>query len=215
MKKLGVVALILVGASTIVLLVMLVFKAVQNQKKIEQFQLTQTAGVATQSAALTLTAVPTETPLPTFTFTPEPTETPTPEPTATSAPTATEQLSLVEGCDIAAFITDVTVPDGKEFDPGTKFVKTWRLLNDGSCTWNRNYKIYFVSGDRMSGEKSQQLTSIDVPPGASIDVSVELQAPDDPGTYQGYWGLKNTNGLAFGVGPAGKSFYVQIKVVGP
>ncbi|MFL7812191.1 MAG: NBR1-Ig-like domain-containing protein [Anaerolineales bacterium] len=215
MKKLGVVALILVGASTIVLLVMLVFKAVQNQKKIEQFQLTQTAGVATQSAALTLTAVPTETPLPTFTFTPEPTVTATLEPINIVIPTETKPAVLVEGCDVAAFITDVTVPDGQEFDHDTKFVKTWQILNDGSCTWNSFYKIYFVSGDKMSGPNNQQLTAIDVPPGASIDVSIEMRAPKEPGTYRGYWGLKNTNGLEFGVGPAGVPFYVEIKVVGP
>lgn len=215
MKKLGVVALIVVGASTVVLLVMLVLKAIQNQKKIEQFQLTQTAGVATQSAAQTLTAVPTETPLPTATATPEPTATATLEPINTIEPTETEPAVLVEGCDVAAFITDVTVPDGQEFDPDTKFVKTWQILNDGNCTWNSFYKLYFVSGDKMSGPTSQQLTAIDVPPGASIDVSVELRAPDEPGTYRGYWGLKNTNGLEFGVGPAGVPFYVEIKVVGP
>ncbi len=215
MKKVGIIALVVVGASTLLLLVMLVFKAVQNQQKIKQFQLTQTAAEATLWAGQTLTAVPTETPLPTSTFTPEPTGTATLEPTATIAPTETEQPVLVEGCDVAAFITDVTVPDGKEFDPGTKFVKTWQILNDGTCTWNSFYKLYFVSGDKMSGPTSQQLTVVDVPPGASIDVSVELTAPDDPGTYRGNWGLKNTNGLEFGVGPAGVPFYVEIKVVGP
>ena len=60
---------------------------------------------------------------------------------------------------------------------------------------------------------SQTLTAIDVPPGASIDVSVELRAPQEPGTYRGYWGLKNTNGLEFGVGPSAQPFYVEIKVV--
>ena len=123
--------------------------------------------------------------------------------------------NVIEGCDVAAFITDVTVPDGQEFDPDTKFVKTWRLLNDGSCTWNSYYKLYFVSGAKMSGPTSQTLTAIEVPPGASIDVSVELRAPDEPGTYRGYWGLKNTNGAEFGVGPADKPFYVEVTVIGP
>jgi len=215
MKKFGIIALILVGGSTAVLLIMLVLKAVQNQQKLKQFQFTQTAAVATQWAGQTLTAVPTETPLPTATFTPEPTATPTIEPTATIAPTATEPAALVEGCDVAAFVTDVTVPDGQEYDPDAKFTKTWRLLNDGSCTWNSFYELYFVSGDRMSGPRSQQLTAIEVPPGASIDVSVELRAPEEAGTYQGNWGIKNTNGLAFGIGPAGVPFYVKIKVVNP
>jgi hypothetical protein len=214
MKKLGLLPVILLALSTIALLVMFVLKAVDNQKQIKLLQLTQTAAAATREAEQTLAAIPTATPLPTATYTPEPTATPLP-PTATIEPTETEQVITVEGCDVAAFITDVTIPDGKEFDPGAKFTKTWRLLNDGSCTWNSFYKVYFVSGAKMSGPTSQKLTSVDVPPGASIDVSVELRAPEDPGTYRGYWGLKNTNGLAFGVGPAGKPFYVEIKVVGP
>lgn len=215
MKKLGIIALILVGGSTAVLLIMLVLKAIQNQQTVKQFQYTQTAAVATQWAVQTLTAVPTETPLPTVTFTPEPTATPTIEPAATATPQATEQPAFVPGCDVAAFVTDITVPDGQEYDPETKFTKTWRLLNDGSCTWNTNYQLYFVTGDRMSGPKSQQMTAIEVPPGASIDVSVELRSPEEVGTYRGYWGLKNADGVEFGIGSAGNPFYVKIKVVQP
>jgi hypothetical protein len=213
MKRLGNVLMIVLGISTLALLALFVSKAVENRKVRQQYNLTQTAAVATGWAEQTIAAIPTETPLPTST--PEPTVTPTPEPSPTLEPTPTEQPLLIEGCDVAAFVSDVTVPDGTEFDPDTKFVKTWRLLNDGSCTWTSSYKLYFVSGNKMSGPDSQQLTAIDVPPGASIDVSVELRAPQEPGTYQGYWGFKNTQGGEFGVGPAGNSIYVQIKVVEP
>jgi hypothetical protein len=215
MKKIGLLPVILLALSTIVLLVMFVLKAFDNQKQIKMLQLTQTAAAATLEAEQTLAAIPTATPLPSATFTSEPTATPTTEPTSTATPQATEQPVFVAGCDVAAFITDVTVPDGKEFDPGTKFTKTWRLINDGSCTWKANYELYFVSGDRMSGPKSQQLTAIEVPPGASIDVSVELRAPEEAGTYQGNWGIKNANGLTFGIGSGAVPFYVKIKVVNP
>lgn len=213
MKKMGLVALGLVIVSTMILLVLFVLKAIENQNQLKEIGLTQTAMVSTQWAEDTLAAIPTETPLPSATLTPEPTATPTLEPTATSAPTDTQASVLIEGCDVAAFVDDVTIPDGKELDPDTKFIKTWRLYNDGTCTWNRNYRLYFVSGDQMSGPSSQQLTPLEVPPGASIDVSVELRTPDEPGTYKGYWGLKNTNGAEFGIGPAGQPFYVEVKVV--
>jgi len=212
MKKAGIIAVILMAASTLVLLVLFVLKAIDNNKQLALISQTETAAAATNWAEQTIAAIPTETPLPTSTATPEPSPT-APPPTPTEAATATEEVIVIEGCDEAAFLADVTIPDGKELDPDTKFTKTWKLLNAGSCTWNLYYKLYFVSGDKMSGPSSQQLVPFDVPPGASIDVSVELRAPDEPGKYRGYWGLKNTNGVEFGIGPSGQPFYVQITVV--
>ena len=83
---------------------------------------TQTEFAMTQNA-------PTKTPIP-------PTATPVP-PTNTPVPTA------ITYCDWAAFITDVTVPDGTQFAPGEVFTKTWRLKNIGTCTWTPDYDIAF------------------------------------------------------------------------
>ena len=46
-----------------------------------------------------------------------------------------------------------------------------------------------------------------VDPGDSIDISLELVAPGEPGTYRGQWQLSTTNGELFGTKP-----YVQIIV---
>ena len=215
MKKLGLVPIILLGLSTLALLVLFVLKAIDNNKQLALIGQTQTAVAATNWAQQTIAAIPTETPTPTATATPEPTFTPTSTVTATPEPSPTVETPVVEDCDEATFIADVTIPDGTELSPETNFTKTWRLLNAGTCTWNPNYKLYFVSGDMMSGPSSQQLVTIEVPPGASIDVSVELLSPNKPGTYLGYWGLKNANGVRFGLGPTGQPFSVQIKVVEP
>jgi hypothetical protein len=153
---------------------------------------------------------PTETPLPTETDIPEPTSTiyvPThtldPDDPANAPP---------EGCNVAGFITDVTAPDNTEVDRKVKFMKTWRLKNDGTCTWNDDYTIYFYSGDQLGGPKSQELTSVEVPPGATIDVSVLLTAPKDPGKYKGYWAFKDPNGFHFGISRYGNPIYVKIIV---
>ena len=34
---------------------------------------------------------------------------------------------------------DVNVPDGTQMTPGQQFVKTWRIKNDGICTWGAGY----------------------------------------------------------------------------
>jgi len=215
MKKPGLLPLILLGLSTLALLVLFVLKAIDNNRQLALIRQTQTAVVATDWAQQTIAAIPTETPTPTATATPAPTLTPLPTVTATPEPTPTEEILVEEDCDEATFVADVTFPDGTELEPGTPFTKIWRLLNAGTCTWNPNYKLYYVSGDLMSGPSSQQLVTIEVPPEASIDVSVELISPNKPGSYLGYWGLKNASGVRFGLGPSGQPFSVAIKVVEP
>ena len=215
MKKIGWLPIILLGLSTLALLVLFVVKAVDNNKQRALISQTQTAAVATTWAEQTIAAIPTETPTPTATFTPTPTQTPTATPTETPTPepSPTDEFPEFGDCDEATFIGDVTIPDGTELAPGASFTKTWRLLNAGTCTWNPNYKLIFVSGDQMDGPASQQMVNLEVPPGTSIDVSVDLVAPDSAGTYRGYWALKNDNNVRFGIGPTGQAFYLEIEVV--
>jgi hypothetical protein len=212
MKKIGLVPIILLGLSTLALLILMVMKVIDNNQQRAIINQTQTAVVATNSAIQTLAAIPTNTPVPTATATLTPTLTPTA--TETLSPTPTEVIPTVEACtDQATFLEDVTIPDGTELEPGTSFTKTWKLLNAGTCTWNPNYKLIFDSGDQMSGPDNQQLINLDVPPGASIDVSVELVAPSTTGTYRGDWALRNAAGIRFGLGSGAGSFYLEIQVV--
>ncbi|KIM47460.1 hypothetical protein M413DRAFT_22123 [Hebeloma cylindrosporum] len=110
----------------------------------------------------------------------------------------------------AAFVEDVTVPDGQVFPPGAEFVKCWRLLNDGGHDWPESTELVFVAGEPLSVEKTQSMTVElgKVSAGAEIDVwTGELKAPDVPGRYVGYWRLK-ANGELFG-----NSLWIDINVV--
>lgn len=130
--------------------------------------------------------------------------------TATSQPLQAGQPSLTPiPCNRASFVEDITVPDNTSITAGKAFTKTWKLKNVGSCTWTSGYSIVFDSGDQMSGPASQQLTNGTVAPGQTIDVSVNLIAPNSPGTYKGNWKLKDSGGAIFALstGP----FWVQIK----
>jgi len=170
-------------------------------------QLTLDAGAA---AAATLTQVavspPTATPLPTVTpLPPMPTPTATkPKPTPTPLP-----------CDWAQFVTDVTVKDGTTFPPNTEFIKTWRLKNIGSCTWTTGYTVVFYNGTSMSDRVAWNLPK-QVPPGDTVDVSIELTAPDTEGRYRGDYLLRNVSGTLFGIGSDGNApFWVDINVSSP
>jgi hypothetical protein len=139
---------------------------------------------------------------------------PTPQPTATQQPTNQPTFTPTSiPCDRASFVADVTVPDGTEINKGETFSKTWRILNNGSCTWNSNYDLVFDSGDAMSGPVDLDLTGT-VAPGQTVDLSVELTAPNATGTYKGFWKLRNASNATFGIGLDGSNpFWVEIKVV--
>jgi hypothetical protein len=109
-------------------------------------------------------------------------------------------------------VADVSVPDGMVFSSGATFTKTWRLRNSGSCTWSSSYTLVFVSGDQIGGPEAITLPKA-VASGQSVDLTVQLVAPDAPGMYRGYWQLKNESGAIFGLGPAYKPFWVEIKVL--
>ncbi|OJX38291.1 MAG: hypothetical protein BGO78_09785 [Chloroflexi bacterium 44-23] len=147
------------------------------------------------------TAIPPQPTIAVATITPIPTQAPTSTPT--SLP-----------CDAAKFIDDVTVPDDTVMAPGATFTKTWRLKNTGSCVWSTNYAIVFDSGTSMNGPASKQLTA-SVAPGQTVDISVDLKAPDKPDTYKANWKLRNANGVIFGLGNDNKPFWAQIKVASP
>jgi Ig-like domain from next to BRCA1 gene len=117
--------------------------------------------------------------------------TPTSQETAPSTPVPTGPSG-----DRAIFVKDVTIPDGTVLAPGAAFTKIWKLQNAGTSTWTSSYSLAFVSGEQMGTITSVPLEQ-SVPPGQQIDVSVNLVAPVNPGTYQGYWKMKNASGQFF------------------
>jgi hypothetical protein len=185
--------------------------------------LTETAMVemVEKSVILTVAAFPsptlpptaTELPTGTPTVTETPTETATPTMVLVSSPTSTRfQGDAGSGyeaniCDNAAFVSDVSVPDGTRFAQGTTFTKTWRLSNTGTCTWTDDYSVTFVNGSKMNGSSPQELQIQNLKPGETIDISIVLVAPSQFGSHTGYWRLQNGSKVAFG-----DTFYVQIQV---
>jgi hypothetical protein len=124
----------------------------------------------------------------------------------------TGPVSAAAYCDWAGFVADVTVPDGTAFAPSATFAKTWRLKNIGTCTWSTSYALVFDSGTQMGASSTVNLPA-SVAPGQLIDVTVNMTAPSNSGTFRGYWKMRNANGVIFGIGSgASSSFWVEINV---
>ncbi len=138
------------------------------------------------------TAVPLATlpPLPTAASTNAP-ATQTPVPPAETA-TATVPPPCVDN---SKFIADVTIPDGTIFTPGAVFTKTWRVQNNGNCTWT-NYSLVFISGTQMAASGIFPVPN--TPPGGTADLTVPMTAPANYGSYQGLWRMRNAAGQLFG-----------------
>lgn len=176
-----------------------------------QAMMTQVSGKATTPPLITATPranAPTTTPAQaTSTKAPE-------EPTQPPAATSTSTPKPVP-CDAAAFVSDVSVPDGSTFTSNTQFVKTWRLKNVGTCTWSTSYAVVFIEGNAMSTPAATNLPG-KVAPNETIDISLTMTAPATAGTYRGNWKLRNASGVIFGTGQSGNgSFYAEIKVAAP
>jgi hypothetical protein len=161
----------------------------------------QTAAAQTVEALFSLTPTASLTPI-AATFTPFPTLT-----VNTNTPAAT----ATSNCNVAQFITDVTIPDGTVFAPGAAFTKKWRIKNIGSCAWS-GFSMTFDSGDSMGGPASKPVAAVN--PGQEIDLEVNLTAPASAGNYRGYWRLVTSGNVLVPMvnGYQGKSFYVDIKV---
>jgi len=115
--------------------------------------------------------------------TPMPTPTPTPAPAAGTAATG-----AAPACMQAQFVTDVTVPDGTKFNNNETFKKTWRLRNSGTCDWPQDTVLVFARGEKMGGPDAVPVGVVKA--GATVDISVDLKAPANPGRYTGLWYVK-------------------------
>lgn len=121
---------------------------------------------------------------------------------------ASEEMSTgpQEDCEPdSEFVGDVTVPDGTEIVIGTSFVKTWRMRNNGTCTWDSTYQ--FVQADTSGYSLVAYPHEIPLPetkPGEEVDISVtvELTTEAPPHTQQiAQFQMRSPSGAYFGDAP--------------
>ncbi|MCS6848669.1 MAG: transporter substrate-binding domain-containing protein [Anaerolineae bacterium] len=143
----------------------------------------------------------------------------TPIPTATPGPPpiiiVTEPApACIDGM---AFIADLTYDDQNManppvLQPGQPFRKGWRVRNSGTCTWTTAYTFSYDGGNSPLAQMGGQMQVIAQPvvSGQTVDFYVDLVAPTMPGTYQGFWRMRNDRGVGFGT-----RVYVGIRVPQP
>jgi hypothetical protein len=153
-------------------------------------------GVAAAAALSNVTgckpATPTPRPTDTPTSTPPPTPTSTPTPTRTPTPTNTPTCTPTPVPPEAEYVADVTIPDGTYVEPVQPFTKTWRVRNCGPVDWGSGTHLVFSSGRQMGGVSPTPVE--DASPGDVVDVSVDMVAPAQLGSYAARWVLVGGGG---------------------
>ncbi len=170
----------------------------------------------------TLTPTPTLTPLPIFNnltsnYYPTDTSTPvlaTPIPSLTPYNIALDVSAENTEClNNAEFVQDVTYDNSAKLKPGERFTKVWRLRNSGTCVWTPDYSVVFTFGDKLGGESPQPI-GIEVKPGETVDIALDMVAPKNPDIYSGNWMLQDNQGTIFGCGDSKRNFFWVSIVVG-
>lgn len=131
-------------------------------------------------------------------------------PTAFVQPTAAPQACVFK----ANYLADVTIPDGTLVAPGAQFVKTWRVLNSGTCSWGPGsglQNLQFVGGNALGAPNLVPIPNA-IPAGATADLSINMTAPTDAGSYKSNWKLRADDGTLIGVGPSNVALFATIRV---
>lgn len=109
----------------------------------------------------------------------------------------------------AAFVADITVPDGTPWQPNQGFNKIWRVQNIGTCTWSTRDQLAFVGGEQMTNIAHVPVTR-NVAPGQTFDFLVAMNAPPALGAHSGRWQMRDGNGAFFGA-----TLWVKINTIIP
>jgi len=147
----------------------------------------ETAGAA---ATQTFAAVPTLTPTATVTRTPSPVPSLTPtflfllfSPTA---PTATPTVES-SGQPFTCQIVSQSPKEGAAFASKASFETRVQIMNNGTNTWDSNSADFRYVG----GEQIHKTAVFDLPksvaPGGTVEFTIPMQAPADPGPYNTRW----------------------------
>src|SRR5262249_11393826 len=79
---------------------------------------------------------------------------------------------------------------------GTSFQKTWQVQNTGSCIWISSYGILNISGGAFGAPSPSPIPYTQ--PGQTVNISVNMVAPQQPGNYRSVWQLRASNGALLG-----------------
>ena len=119
-----------------------------------------------------------------------------PQPAAPATPACITSMAYI--ADLNLDDKNMTAPP--VMAPGQDFVKSWRVLNNGTCDWQPDIALAYVNGNRIESSLNGNPVPVGrvVRPGETIDLSASLRAPQVYGTFQSFWQMRDSLGQYFG-----------------
>lgn len=77
----------------------------------------------------------------------------------------------------AQLLENVNTPASSGTLPGSSFTKTWRVLNTGTCTWDKDYKVVKLVGEFISAEPMTSAVA-PTPPQGELRITLTLRLSD-------------------------------------
>lgn len=114
--------------------------------------------------------------------------------------------------DAAAFVADVTVPDGTTVRGGTSFVKTWAVRNTGTVAWTGRYLLRLPSA---GGGECRTPERVPVPvtaPGVTVQLSVTVDVASGPAHCKVYWKMVDDRDRPFF--PLTRPMFFDVRISG-
>jgi hypothetical protein len=137
-------------------------------------------------------------------------ETKTPRPPATQTSTALATPATLAQNSAFVFVSE-TIPDGTHFLPGQSFRKTWTIRNSGASAWSQGFNLVKASST-PANETLGALERIQLPkevkPGETIQIGIDLTAPQQNGRYTVFYQLQDEKGSIL----PGSQIWVNITV---
>ncbi len=114
--------------------------------------------------------------------------------TATQAPAlfATSTTLAGQAGDHGQWVGNIPA-DGTTFSKGEHFSFVFRIMNTGTTTWTKDYKLVFLSGTGLSSETVVPLDKV-TKPGEVGEFYTDVFAPFEAGSYKSNWKLVNPQG---------------------
>jgi len=133
-----------------------------------------------------------------------------PEPTATQLPSPAAAIPTpTAACAVRVRLDEIDIHPDAIVSPGASVTAYITLRNSGTCAWPEATKMIFAEGDLLEAPGSFPVAAL--APGEKIQFIVPMTAPEELGTYQTVWELRQADGSALGGGSSGR-FTVDLAV---
>lgn len=90
--------------------------------------------------------------------------------------------------------------DGSSFTPGLGFDLVFTIKNTGDRTWTTSFYLKFASGISGKSHSGQAVTLAYLPhavaPGETVQIVIDMIAPQSAGSYNSTWTLINDDGTS-------------------